>query len=273
MAENYFKNHKLLENVVHIEDPLGVFTTLIIGQNKALLFDTGFGVGNLRQQVEGLTKLPLIVVNSHGHVDHICGNYLFDEIYIHENDIEVSKLHTSRDMRMNTVKQAKSKGILPKDFDKETYLSAGTGNLLPIKEGHCFDLGGITLEVITVPGHTRGSIGLLCKEQGFLLLGDAANSFLYLFLPESTNVDEYIRTLRKINSLDFDNFIISHHAGLLPKSKINDYIECATSIDIEKSKPYDFPPFKELKALIYSHGDRDISDPHYTSIIYTVDRL
>ena len=82
MGEKYFKNHVLFENVVHIEDPLGVFATLIIGQDKALLFDTAYGIGNLREHVEDLTKLPLIVVNSHGHVDHLCGNYHFDEVCV-----------------------------------------------------------------------------------------------------------------------------------------------------------------------------------------------
>jgi len=273
MGEKYFKNHVLFENVVHIEDPLGVFATLIIGQDKALLFDTAYGIGNLREHVEDLTKLPLIVVNSHGHVDHLCGNYHFDEVCIHENDIEVSHVHTSKDMRKDIIRQAREKGVLPADFDEDGFLSTGPGNLVPIKEGHCFDLGGATLEVIEVPGHTRGSIGLLYREKRLLLLGDAANSFLFLFLPESTSVDEYIKTLEKINSLDFDQFIISHYHSTLPKSKINDYIECAKNIDVEKSKPFEFPPFKDLKALIYSHKDREPSDPDFAAIIYTKDRL
>lgn len=273
MGEKYFSDHVLMENVIHIQDPLGVFATLIIGQNKALLFDTAYGIGNLRQHVEGLTKLPLIVVNSHGHVDHLCGNYHFDQVFIHENDIEIAQQDTSRDMRKNIIKQAKDKGVLPADYDQANYLSAGPGNLVPINEGHCFDLGGITLEVIAVPGHTRGSIGLLCKEKRLLLLGDAANSYLFLFLPESTNLDEYIKTLSKINSLDFDHYIISHHGDLLPKSKINDYIECALNIDVEKSKPFVFPPLKDIKALIYSHKDRKPGHPDYTAIIYTKDKL
>lgn len=273
MRKGYFTNHFVMQDVVHIEDPLGVFVTLIIGEEKALLYDTSFGIGNLKDHVSELTDLPLIVVNSHGHIDHLCGNYHFDQVFIHENDIPVSKQHTSKEMREGIIKQAKAKDILPEDFNEEAYLSMGPGNLIPIEEGHFFDLGGITVEVIAVPGHTRGSIGLLCREKRLLLLGDAANPFLFLFLPESTTVDEYVKTLRKINSLDFDNFIVSHRRDILPKGRIDNYIECATNIDIEKSKPFVFPPFDDIEALLYSHGNKRPSDPDYAAIIYTADRL
>ncbi|HZJ57674.1 MAG TPA: MBL fold metallo-hydrolase [Clostridia bacterium] len=273
MKKKYFTDHVLLPNILHIEDPLGVFSTLIIGQDKALLFDTAFGIGNLKEHVSELTDLPLTVVNSHGHVDHLCGNYHFDQVFIHGKDIPVAESHTSAVMRRGTIAQAKSKGILPDGFDEEAYLATGPGNLALVDEGHIFDLGGITVEVIAVPGHTKGSIGLLLKEEKLILLGDAANPFLFLFLPESTDVAGYIETLNKINGIDFDRFIISHNKDILPKEKINVYIECATNIDIDKSKPFHFPPFKDVKALMYSHGDRRRDDPDFAAIIYTADRL
>ena len=52
----------------------GVYSYLIIGEEKALLFDTAYGMGNLREFVEGITQKPVIVVNSHGHFDHTGGN-------------------------------------------------------------------------------------------------------------------------------------------------------------------------------------------------------
>jgi glyoxylase-like metal-dependent hydrolase (beta-lactamase superfamily II) len=79
---NYFKDIVINDHIYQIKDPMGVLMTLIIGKNKAMLIDTGYGIQNIYEHVLTLTKLPLIVVNSHGHMDHSCGNYLFPEIYI-----------------------------------------------------------------------------------------------------------------------------------------------------------------------------------------------
>ena len=73
---------------------------LIIGREKALLIDTGNGYADIAEAVRKVTQLPLIVVNTHGHLDHTCGNYFFDqEIYIHPDDIELCKKHNSVEMR------------------------------------------------------------------------------------------------------------------------------------------------------------------------------
>lgn len=58
--------------------------------------------------------------------------------------------------------------IFPSDFDEKTYCSAGYGRPHPVREGDIFELGGITLEVIELPGHTTGSIALLYREKKIL---------------------------------------------------------------------------------------------------------
>ena len=58
---------------------------LIIGPQKALLIDTGFGVGNLKGLVEDLTDgMEIIVANTHASVDHSMGNHQFERAYCHE---------------------------------------------------------------------------------------------------------------------------------------------------------------------------------------------
>ena len=53
---------------------------LILGEDKALLWDTGMGIGRLRSLTEKITDLPIVVLNSHDHFDHIGGNAEFDEV-------------------------------------------------------------------------------------------------------------------------------------------------------------------------------------------------
>ena len=62
---------QIQDNVYVLKDSYGNCSNLVIGDNKALLFDTGLGVEDLRSEVNKLTKLPLMVINSHGHLDHV----------------------------------------------------------------------------------------------------------------------------------------------------------------------------------------------------------
>ena len=62
---------------------------LIIGTERALLIDTGIGIGNIRSVVETMTHLPYDVVNTHHHYDHVGGNGRFSMVYAHKKAIPV----------------------------------------------------------------------------------------------------------------------------------------------------------------------------------------
>lgn len=66
---------------------------LIVGNSKALVIDTRIGSNNVYEVFRTLTDLPLMVVNTHGHCDHIFGNVYFDEVYMNPDDSEVAKEH------------------------------------------------------------------------------------------------------------------------------------------------------------------------------------
>ena len=86
---NGFTVQELLPEVYQIQDRYHACASLIIGREKAVLFDTMNGIGDLKGLVEGLTSTPLIVMNSHGHADHIGGNYQFEQIYLNRKDWSV----------------------------------------------------------------------------------------------------------------------------------------------------------------------------------------
>ena len=283
LGNSYYANYRLSERIIQIWDPLYVSATLILGDEKALLFDTAWGIGNLREHVAGLTDLPLIIVNSHGHLDHAGGNYQFDQdIYIHEAEIPVAIAHASPRLREITITDAKKADALPPDFEEEEYRSFYLpGRLIPIQEGHRFDLGGVTLEAISTPGHSPGAISLLYQEERILLVGDAANGFMFLFFEESTSLITYLKTLYKLHALDFDSLILSHQGPpmLLPKSRIEMYIHCAENIKLENSEPFHFAPFPDRQAFIYCEKAKkpsnlsETNDPEFAAIVYSMDKL
>ena len=249
-----------------------VFMDLIVGSHHALLFDTGYGFGSLKELVETITDLPLYVVNSHGHVDHACGNAQFGGAYIHPDDMELCREHNTPPYRLMELETAE----VPMDFDMEQYLSLGPGQLMPVGEGDRFDLGGITLEVLHFPGHTKGSIGLYCWEKGLLYVGDAMNCFVWLFLPEAQSLDTYIATLRKAAALPFSHMIQSHEPDPVPKRKLWDYLDLAEHLDYENGTAVPAPGYDDETKIctrLGLHHDTDRGHPDFAAIMISREKL
>lgn len=257
-----------------------VFMDLFVGSEKALLWDTGYGYGNLKNAVRKITTLPLIIVNSHGHLDHSCGNCQFEEtVYIHEKDVALCQEHTGVERRIGAIENAKhsmdfatgiTQNILPEDFDEEAYQNGGTGKLALIKEGDRFELGGLTLTVYEFPGHTAGSIGLLWEEKKIMFAGDSMNPFLWLFMPEALTLAEYRRTLDKAWGMDFTHFYVSHNLPCMERAALLDYMDAADHVDFEKGFPFETPLAPGVAARVCpreGYGPMDFEKPGFASVV------
>ena len=73
-----------------------VISYLILGSDRAVLFDTGMGIGDIQAEAQRLTGLPVIVVNSHCHYDHIGDNYRYGEIWAFDNDSEIARIERGK---------------------------------------------------------------------------------------------------------------------------------------------------------------------------------
>ena len=104
-ADSVYRLREVQEGVYRIGNS-SVFMELLVGQHHALLFDTGYGFDDLHGLIRRITDLPLYVVNSHGHVDHACGNWQFDEVFIHPEDVRLCMEHNGPEMRMAEMDQA-----------------------------------------------------------------------------------------------------------------------------------------------------------------------
>lgn len=251
---SYFETFKYNDNLYQLKDALGVLVTLVIGEDKALLFDTGYGIGNLKEEINTITNKPLIVINSHGHMDHSCGNYQFEKVYINKTDLPLCIKHNSKPWRIRNIESAKNLKVLPNDFNEDLYINQTEGNLDFININDIIDLGNLKIKVVDMRGHTKGSIGLLIEQWKTLLVSDATCPFVWLFLEESTSVSEYVKMLEKVLKYDFNNFLVGHGAKLFPKQKMIDFYEVAKNIDLEKSVKVSFNNFDNLNSYCYTLG-------------------
>lgn len=234
-----FTCEKLRDNITSIVDPTGVRAFLIEGTKKAALIDTCCGVGNLQELVKRMTSLPILVLCTHGHVDHASGTYGFEEVYLNEADWELVKSHTTYECRRSFVDPEGTK------FSADDYVPQRDGNYLNLTDGQLFDLGGITLEAISVPGHTHGSMTFLIKEQRTLISSDACNPFTFMFLDESTSLRTLVQSLNRLleRESEFDTVWISHGDVDFPKSGITDVLEVCDEIFARRD---DMIPFESL---------------------------
>jgi len=232
------KTEEINKELYLIKDPLGVNMYLITGEKRALLFDTGYGVGNIPEAIKSITSKPLTVVLGHGHIDHANGAHQFDEVLLHEGDYDLFEDNTSPETRgfiLNNLKEAN----LELGCDGNKWRNEPICDLIPLAAGRIFDLGGLSVEVIDMAGHTGGSVGLLIKEMRILLDSDSANEHCWMFLEQSLPVREYISMLKRVKELDFDTFYTAHSDIPHPKSDFDKYIKVAENAAIEKSEPYD----------------------------------
>ena len=218
MESKFFVTRKMADNVTAICGYCSEVAYLVEGTERALLIDGLTGVGSLKSFVRDLTELPVQIVITHGHLDHIGAIFEYGEGYIHPYDIPLmyTDHHASIEGRWRFAQQEPYSGIPrltpPNIADVVPPCPVKTW---PVYDGDIFDLGGgVQLEVIHVPGHTVGSIVLLDRKNRLLFSGDACNINTLLALDGSATVEEYRDALLHLQTFvpEFDGMLGGHGA-------------------------------------------------------------
>lgn len=246
-----FRSSKIDKNVLRIRNGVGDLIYLIEGKNKAALIDTGIGIGNLKGYVEKFTRKPLIVLISHGHVDHASGTAQFDEVYMSKKDNALFKEHTKMENRMGytgatnppwaqTLTAANYQPLDDPDRFKD------------LKQGMTFDLGGVHLDIYDLAGHTQGMMAILIRENKALISGDGANMFTFLWSSETLGLTSYEKSVRQIKKLTdgkFNKMYCSHGSGDLTIDYFDRMLENIAMIKAGQDDAVDFE-FMGLKSKI-----------------------
>lgn len=156
---------------------------LVCGSEKACLIDTAYGLTDLKELAAELTGLPVSVINTHGHIDHVYGNRWFEHAMIHPADQALYReaVDSFEDMvSQDWVRETYGDYLRNLDISTVRFPQAES-----IREGNVIDLGGKRLEVIEIPGHTAGSIMLIDRDEKICFAGDAIIEHLWMFLEES----------------------------------------------------------------------------------------
>ncbi|HLT81748.1 MAG TPA: MBL fold metallo-hydrolase [Cyclobacteriaceae bacterium] len=226
---SWFKVDTLREGVWRISEGDIDNIYLVAGRDSAMLIDTGLGVANLRDFVTTITSLPLIVINTHAHLDHTGGSFQFPRVYAHPDDFDMIRFFGKKQFRKYTVASLPEFN-LPDSLKFPVSDSLFNVFLLPVRDGQVFDLGQRRIEVIHTPGHTAGSICLLDHKDGVLYSGDTNNGLSWLHPPDALPLEVYMESLQKLlNRTEFHTLYPGHDLPF-DREFISEQIECVRRI-------------------------------------------
>jgi glyoxylase-like metal-dependent hydrolase (beta-lactamase superfamily II) len=215
----WFEIHKLRPNVYAIYEPGNwqeVMSYLFIGRHKAMLYDTGMNIGDIKHATDFLTNKPVFVVNSHCHPDHTGCNFEYDSIWaLKDREARYWQRGWTNEEVSFIVDPSSMwpEWKTPARFDPATYCIPPYTITHWLRDGDVIDLGNMEFEVINTPGHSTDGTCLLDRAHRLLLVGDVwYNGQLGV-----NDLKAYTRTAEKLGRLAcrVDYILPSHNCTMI----------------------------------------------------------
>ena len=237
---SWFRSREVSEGVWLIAEPGLVNLWLIAGSQRAVLLDTGCGISPVRKVVSALTSLPITVINTHYHADHIGGNCEFDEIIAHETAVPLLSQEVSLEWRKGFASYVRDLqkladeyrridkkhffllddfcdiAPLPDGFDLDSWNIETGPPTATVVDGDRIDLGDRMLRVMHTPGHTEDSICLFDERDGLLFSGDTVLTGAQLAQFQESDIATYAASTRRLAEMAESgdvSLVHPHHFG------------------------------------------------------------
>ena len=256
--QDWYEVYKLNKNTYAIYEPnqwQEAISYLLIGSERAMLVDTLQGISDLKFVVDQLTDLPIIVMNTHSHYDHVGSNYQFDTIYGVQNTYTANnaKGRNNKELRGNVTPDTIWKN-LPKTFSFQFYDSKPYKIDKFIKNGDIIDLGNRKIEVTYIPGHSPDSIVLVDKKNRLMLTGDSYYPApITVYSDNSSFQDFFISSQIMFSYRDDVDYLLPGHNETMQPVKFLSELRSATMAVInpttdfkliDGNRSYNFGSFK-----------------------------
>lgn len=225
-GDDWFEVYKITEDTYALYEPYQfdeAISYLALGDEDAALIDTGTGLGNIKRVVAELTGLPVFVLNTHTHWDHIGDNHQFTDIlcFNHPECIQKMTKGVSNEKLRPSITGDSVWKPLPESIDADTWAIPSAEPTSLLEDGDVIDLGGRTIEIIHTPGHSPGSICLLDKKNRILFTGDTYFPGPLYAHSEDVNIKDYLMSMTKLASrVDEYDFLCAGHNDPWIKSEV-----------------------------------------------------
>jgi glyoxylase-like metal-dependent hydrolase (beta-lactamase superfamily II) len=218
VAERWFEHETVGDGVVRIIEPhvdpfLRANLYLVRGRDRDVLIDAGLGLRSLTDELPELFERRVLAVATHRHVDHVGGLHEFGAVAVHREDADavatgeifaslVIEDYPPEELSGYDPPEALLTAFPHEGFDPAAYRVDPVTPSVLLDEGDVLDLGERKLEVLHLPGHTPGEIGLWEDETGTLFSGDCVyeSGVLLDELPESS-IGDYVVSMERLRDL------------------------------------------------------------------------
>lgn len=237
ICEHWFSTQKLSDQLYLITEPHYYWWNranlwLIKGRSQDLLIDTGLGVSSLRQHLAGLIDKPLLAIASHIHFDHAGGMHEFDRCAIHAAEAEALRVGDDYEAlcspEQGWVLEEHFEQLPHAGFTVEQYTMRGVEPTQILSEGDVIDLGDRAFEVMHLPGHSSGCIGLYDPIAKDLFSGDVIYDGDLLDELHCSHIPTYISTYERLEKLTIETVYPGHYT-IFGQNRyqqiISDYLE------------------------------------------------
>ncbi len=234
-GQGWFDVRPVTDGVTAIAEPghvEHVISYLIEGRDRAVLLDTGMGVGNIAACVAQLTDKPISVVNSHAHWDHIGDNWRFDDIAIHPAEADRLPEGVSHGDLRPWFDPRQLTRPLPPGFDLESCSIRPSTATQLLNDGDWIELGDRRLHVIHAPGHSPGGIVLFDPNARWLFSTDVAYPSVLFAYGEDVDFVRYRQTMHMLADMagDLAGVSGSHDGVSMPPSMLRSMAAALNSI-------------------------------------------
>lgn len=195
-----------------------VLSYLVLGNTHALLIDTGMGYESISSVIRQITRLPIRVLLTHTHWDHIGGVSEFRDVSVFDEKTEIYRL--SQGFNSTEISELQDVELFQKPFAPKTYIAKGVVAKV-YSDTEIIECSPWRFEVLHTPGHSPGSVCFFESSQGWLFTGDTLYPGpLYAFENESS-IPSYTSSIRYITKyIDMIRCIYPGHNAIVSESTL-----------------------------------------------------
>jgi glyoxylase-like metal-dependent hydrolase (beta-lactamase superfamily II) len=222
IADRWFEMKRISDDITLLWEPhviplMRCNIWHVRGRDRDLMIDTGMGVGSLKEAAIALLDKPVTAVATHTHSDHVGGHHEFEHTIVHEleaddlragggrSTLKFARMDPDYVRRLNAAGYVLDSDLitaLPSaDYDMDAYAVRPAAVTEIVREGDAVDLGDRRFEVLHLPGHSPGSIGLWEAASGTLFSGDALYDGPLLDQITGADIPTYVRTMKRLREL------------------------------------------------------------------------
>lgn len=228
-----------------------VHSFLLLGDAEAVLIDTGQGIDNIKRVTDQLTNLPIRVLTTHVHYDHIGSHGQFDQVYVHKDDADWL-INGIQGLSLERIREEINSDLIrrtPDSFDLSTYKPYQGDPTGFLEDGDLIDLGNRQLKIYHTPGHTPGHICIFDRTNGYLFTGDILcnKTPISAFYP-STSPTKLINSLKKIceikgvskvygshNTLGLNRGVLEETTAAIQHLEKNNLVQFGSGLNVFKT--------------------------------------